>query len=104
MRNEIGLGSAEPPFQALLYYQSFIDQFQLDKDPLTYHPCFIICVLGPHIVFGGAALTDRATMEILSSVLLNFHTDNHEAFDSLARHLVALRRAIKSLENILRET
>ena len=49
-------------------------------------------------MFGGAALTDRANMEIFSSVPLNFDTDNYEAFDSLARHLAALKRALKSLE------
>ncbi|KAF8623896.1 hypothetical protein AX17_007263 [Amanita inopinata Kibby_2008] len=37
-------------------------------------------------------------MEIFSVMPLNFHTTNDDAFESLARHLAALKRALNSLE------
>ncbi|KAG5635817.1 hypothetical protein H0H81_010047 [Sphagnurus paluster] len=103
LQNELGSGRVEPLFRALLYYQTFIDQFQLGKDPSTCHPCFIIAVLGPTVVFAGAALTDRANMEIFSTLPLNFDTANDELFDTLARHLAALKRGIASLETYYKE-
>ncbi|KAG5634798.1 hypothetical protein H0H81_000750 [Sphagnurus paluster] len=103
LKNELTTGNAEPSFQALLYYQSFVDQFQLDKNSSSCHPCFIIYLLGPHVAFAGAALTDRANLEVFSLIPLNIHTTNDEAFESLARHWAALNRALQSLENYYRK-
>ncbi|KAF9442762.1 hypothetical protein P691DRAFT_798029 [Macrolepiota fuliginosa MF-IS2] len=103
IKNELTTGSAEPSFQALLYYQSFIEQFQLDKNSSTCHPCFIIYILGPYLGFAGATLTDRANLQVFSLAPLNFHSRDDEKFESLARHWVALKRAVETLSGYYRE-
>ena len=53
--------------------------------------------VGPHLGFAGCALTGRPTMEIFSLLPLNFHSTNDDAYDALARHLSALRKALGTL-------
>ncbi|KAF8636860.1 hypothetical protein AX17_003203, partial [Amanita inopinata Kibby_2008] len=96
LRNELCSDGAEPSFEGLLYFQSLMEQFQLE-DPSTCHPCYIVYLLGSHIGFAGAALMERAN-KVFSVMPLNFHTTNDDAFESLARHLAALKRALNSLE------
>ena len=46
MKNEIASGNAEPSFQAVLYYDTFILQNKLWEDATTCHPCFVIFLAG----------------------------------------------------------
>jgi len=54
--------------------------------------------IGPHLGFAGCALTGRPTMEVFSLLPLNFHSTNDDAYDALARHLSALKKALNELE------
>ena len=54
--------------------------------------------IGPHLGFAGCALTARPTLEIFSLLPLNFHATNDDAYDALARHLSALKRALATLD------
>ncbi|KAF8869287.1 hypothetical protein BD779DRAFT_1682365 [Infundibulicybe gibba] len=86
VRNEIGWPGAEPSLQALLYYDDFAQKNLLAKDSNV----------GPHLAFGGCALTDRSTMETFSAIPLDFQT-NASAYLNLARHLTALEIALDGL-------
>ena len=114
IKNEIGSKGAEPSLQALVYYGVFCEQFKLWADHSTCHPCFVaflagqstICPLasivlildlGPHFGFGGCALTTCPTLEMFSNVLLDFHSSSDTGYRNLARHLAALKKALRSL-------
>lgn len=111
-----GSSNGEPSLQALLYYHCFVRENALWKDMST-SPCFIIFVageccfsifelwlsnttVGPHIGFGGCALTDRPTMEIFSLLPLDFHSTNGDAYDAIARHLLALKKSVNVLTEL----
>ena len=115
IKTEIGSKGAEPSLQALAYYRVFCDEYNLWTDYSTCHPCFIaflagqstirplasfvlILDLGPHLGFGGCALTTCPTLEMFSNVLLDFHSSSDTGFRNLARHLAALKKALKSLD------
>jgi hypothetical protein len=54
--------------------------------------------IGPHIGFGGCAVTGRPTMEIFSLTPLNFHSSNDKLYRVLARHLSALKTGLENLQ------
>jgi hypothetical protein len=57
-----------------------------------------ITISGPYLGFGGAAWNLRPTLQVFSSVLsLHFHYSDTEQRKKTARHLGALKRAIRSL-------
>lgn len=46
VKNEIGLGTAEPSIQAMLYYDLFFSEDNLWTEVSSYHPCFIMFLAG----------------------------------------------------------
>ena len=46
LKNEIGSKGAEPSLQALLYYRTFCDEYDLWDNYSTCHPCFITYLAG----------------------------------------------------------
>ena len=59
--------------------------------------------IGPHLGFAGCALTNRPTLEIFSLLPLSFHETNDDAYAALARHLCALKNALGTLDNHIKE-
>jgi hypothetical protein len=116
IKNEyIGI-HADPTIQPLFYYVTFCEQYRMWENESGVQPCFVIFIvgtfppflwlsiaseseIGPSIGFGGCALTDRATLEIFSLLMLAFHASNDEAFDALARHLSALKTGLLTLDS-----
>ena len=98
MKNEIGAGGAEPSLQGLAYYDRFLHQPELRNDTSTCHPCMIVYLAGPHLGFAGCAMTERSTLEVFSLVPLAYHSSHRVAHHNLARHLAALKKALKTLE------
>ncbi|KAF8895993.1 hypothetical protein BD779DRAFT_1433827, partial [Infundibulicybe gibba] len=99
IENEMCGSETDPSLQAFLHYHTFIRDSGLWKDYSSYHPCFII----PYIGFGGCALDDRPWREMFSLLPLNFHSTDGDAYDTLARHLAALKRAVRTLEGLYSE-
>ena len=81
VKNDIGWKGAEPSIQLVLYFWLFCDQHSLQNDESTCYPSLVIFIVGgwvgalfllfctngevgPHLGFGGCALTSRPMMEI----------------------------------------
>ncbi|GJJ10962.1 hypothetical protein Clacol_005191 [Clathrus columnatus] len=95
VKNEMAGLNSEPTLQALLYYMEAVKA--LSEDVSSCHPCFTLILVGPFIGFGGCVLTDHGISQHFSILSLAFHISDNDAFESLARHLAALKKAVNSL-------
>lgn len=46
VKNEVGSTGTEPSLQLLLYYDTFIREYELWKDMSSIHPCFVFTHAG----------------------------------------------------------
>ena len=46
LKNEIGAQGAEPSIQVVLYYDVFLQEYELWNDLSSCHPCFVVFVAG----------------------------------------------------------
>src|SRR5215472_12644343 len=97
LKNETGSTSSEPSLQALAYYDMFLREGKLWRATTTCQPCMIVFVVGPYMGFAGCAVTERATLDIFSVLALDFDSANHDAYEKLARHIAALKKAYAAL-------
>ncbi|GJJ10958.1 hypothetical protein Clacol_005187 [Clathrus columnatus] len=95
VKNEMAGLNSEPTLHASLCYMEAVEV--LSEDVSSCHPCFTLILVGPFIGFGGCVLTDHVISQPFSILPLAFHTSDNDAFESLARHLAALKRAVNSL-------
>ncbi|KAG2072092.1 hypothetical protein BDR04DRAFT_1052092 [Suillus decipiens] len=95
--NEIGSTEAEPHIQALSTYIRATNPFAKDN-PAFRFPCIVIALFGPHIDFSAAVWSTRPNMQVISTALPFFyhHTDT-KMCAMVARHIGALRKALRSL-------
>ncbi|KAF8810349.1 hypothetical protein BYT27DRAFT_7253936 [Phlegmacium glaucopus] len=88
---EIGTGGAEPYAQAILYYAHSAWE-KSEKHPTFNFPW-------PHISFSGAVWRTRPHFQVLTPAIPLFcHDTDTDTRGSLARHLGAFKKAIRSLE------
>lgn len=122
IKNEITSSGADPYNQGILCYLEWTRDTAKTLEN-TCLPCMLVllfgqrsafmCVaplhnlyvlLGPYVAFVGAAWNLRPTAEILSFVLpMHFHPSNTSMRVNVARHLVAFKRAVRTLEGCYQE-
>ncbi|KAG2116464.1 uncharacterized protein F5147DRAFT_568096, partial [Suillus discolor] len=97
VKSELGSTPAEPHMQAILYYIRFTESFAKAK-PTFRFPCIIITLFGPHIDFSAAVWSNRPNMQVISTALPLFHHPTDSKMRAMvARHIGALRKALRSL-------
>ncbi|KAI6140270.1 hypothetical protein BKA82DRAFT_29217 [Pisolithus tinctorius] len=97
IKNEMGSTRADPYNLASFYYLEFSREYAGEMTSSSL-PCLVILLVGPFIMFAGAAWNDRPVVQPLSFVLpLHYHpTDTHMRV-TVARHLKAFKNAIDKL-------
>ncbi|KAG2365182.1 hypothetical protein BDR07DRAFT_699102 [Suillus spraguei] len=95
--NEIGSTKADPHMQALSTYIHATNSLAKDN-PAFRFPCIVITLFGAHIDFSAAVWSTRPNMQVISTGLPFFyhHTDTKMRV-MVARHIGALRKAVRSL-------
>lgn len=98
VKNEIGSPNAEPHMQVLSHYiRSTTSSFSKEK-PAFRFPCIAITLFGPYIDFSAAVWSTRPNMQTISAALsLSHHHTDTKLRVMIARHVAALRKALRSL-------
>ncbi|PPQ82207.1 hypothetical protein CVT26_009201 [Gymnopilus dilepis] len=103
LKNEVVSGSAEPYFQAILYFLETTRKLAAECVNSNL-PCIFVLVFGPYVAFAGATWTDRPTVQMLSPAIpCHYHVTDAKMENMLVRHIAALRRAIPALDQYYRE-
>jgi len=96
--NEAAISKSEPYMQAVTDYFEATKKHapKLSKSAL---PCFLLVAFGPYIVFAGAAWNLRPVVQVLSTPLaLHYHSTDTQNQLTVARHMAAFRKALKTLK------
>lgn len=116
LKNEVSSGKTEPTAQAAMYYLESTRALAPDN-PKSSLPCLLLYIFGrelsndtsrgvhcfmasgPYLGFGGAVWIYRPHVQVLSTVLpFHFHHTDVLMQKTIACHLGALKKAIRSLE------
>ncbi|KAF9235365.1 hypothetical protein BU15DRAFT_51454 [Melanogaster broomeanus] len=99
-KNEVGSTGAEPYCQANLYY---LDATRKYATMMGCWPCIIVLLFGPYLAFAGATWNLRPVVQTLSCPLqMHYHPTDTDMRTRVARHLGALQKVTRTLEEYYR--
>ncbi|KAI6098759.1 hypothetical protein F5141DRAFT_1032487 [Pisolithus sp. B1] len=98
IKNEMSSTNSDAYLQAVLYYLE-ATRLSAVKHSGSVLPCLLLILVGPYIIFAGAAWNLRPHAQTLSTpLLLNSHHTDKQNLLVVARHIAAFRKAIRSLK------